>query len=326
MFSSSKLSARQVKRGASIALIATFIVGVAASPMLDIHDAAAKKRERRASAQVNAEAVIQSFTNGTSIAISSNQQMAPSTIEVSGFTAPIADLEVTLTNLSHPTASDLDILLVGPGGQAVLIMSEAGDDAANDTLTFDDQAAAQLPISDALVSGVFQPTNYDFIPAPDTFAAPAPTNPNHGSSLAVFNGTNANGAWRLFIREQDNIPPETGTLAGGWSLRITGANGVPNAAPDSFQAEAGKTLTVPANGVLGNDTDPDNEDLRAVLADQPAKGTVSLAPNGSFTYRANKKAKGTDSFSYLAEDPSGLRDLATVTVEVKGKKKKKGRK
>jgi hypothetical protein len=32
------------------------------------------------------------------------------------------------------------------------------------------------------------PATQDFIPAPDTFAAPAPTNPAHGSTLGVFTG------------------------------------------------------------------------------------------------------------------------------------------
>jgi hypothetical protein len=51
-----------------------------------------------------------------------------------------------------------------------------------------------------------------------------------------------------------------------------------------------------------------------------------LLPNGGFTYRANKKAKGTDTFTYLAQDVSGLTALAEVTIQVKGKKHKKRKK
>lgn len=276
--------------------------------------------KRRASARK-----FQEFSNNTPIAIASNTQASPSSIVVSGLNAPIADVNVSLNVLTHPTASDLDILLVGPNGQTALLMSDAGDDAANDSLTFDDQAATQLPTSDALVSGIFQPTNYDFTTAPDTFAAPGPANPSSGSALAVFNGTNANGTWTLFIREQDNLPVETGTLGAGWSLRITTANGVPTAESDTFQAEAGKPLTVPASGVLQNDSDPDDDALTAMLAGKPKRGTVELQPDGGFTYRANKKARGKDSFTYLAQDSTGLTDLETVTIQIKGKKSKKGR-
>jgi subtilisin-like proprotein convertase family protein len=267
---------------------------------------------------------LQVFSSSTPIAIPSNAQANPSSITVSGFDTPIADVNVSLNVLTHPTASDLDVLLVGPGGQTALIMSDAGDEALNDSLTFDDQAAAQLPPSDNLVSGIFQPTNYDYTTAPDVFSPPAPTNPGSGSALAVFNGANANGTWTLFIREQDNLPVETGSL-GGWTLRITTANGVPRPAPDTFQAQAGTTLTVPAAGVLDNDRDPDDDALTAILAGQPKKGNVQLAEDGSFTYRSKKKARGTDSFTYLARDTRGLTALETVTIQIKGKKHKKGK-
>jgi VCBS repeat-containing protein len=101
---------------------------------------------------------------------------------------------------------------------------------------------------------------------------------------------------------------------------------VPTAEPDSIQAQARKTLSVDAPGVLENDSDPDGDTLTATLAGQPKKGQVNLQPDGSFTYKSNKKAKGTDSFTYLAEDRSGLYALNTVTVQVKGKKHKKGKK
>ena len=310
-----------------VALVATLLVGTGASPLLDGHEVEARKRGRDAAASSNVAALkVEAFANVTPIAIASNAQAAPSTITVSGFETNIADVNVSLNLLTHPQASDLDILLVGPGGQRALIMSDAGDEAANDSLVLDDQAASQLSRSDPLVSGPFQPTNYDVTTAPDTFAAPAPTNATHGSSLSVFNGTDPNGTWRLFIREQDAIPVETGSLNSGWSLTITTANGVPNAAADSFQAQAGKPLSVPADGVLGNDSDPDGDALTAVLAGQPRQGTVALQPDGGFTYTAKKKAKGTDSFTYLAEDTTGLRDLETVTIQLKKAKKKKGRK
>ena len=117
----------------------------------------------------------------------------------------------------------------------------------------------------------------------------------------------------------------TGAIAGGWSLEITSADGAPIAAPNSFQSQARRLLSVPADGVLSNDRDPDGDALTAVLAGQPKQGSVSLQPDGSFTYTAKKKAKGTDSFTYLAQDATGLSDLATVSILIK-KAKKKGKK
>jgi hypothetical protein len=50
---------------------------------------------------------------------------------------------------------------------------------------------------------------------------------------------------------------------------------------------------------------------------------VELLPDGSFTYRANQKVKGKDSFTYLVQDTTGLTALDTVTIQIKGKKKRK---
>ena len=41
---------------------------------------------------------------------------------------------------------------------------------------------------------------------------------------------------------------------------------------------------MPAPGVLGNDTDVEGTPLTAVLVTGPAHGTLTLNPNGSFTY------------------------------------------
>lgn len=53
-----------------------------------------------------------------------------------------------------------------------------------------------------------------------------------------------------------------------------------------------------------------------------------MQPDGGFTYTPNKTAKGSDSFTYLAQDPGGLNALANVDIQItKAKKKhKKGKK
>jgi hypothetical protein len=283
------------------------------------NDAAARNRRNRTPSDVVAEEV-QTFSNGGSITIT-NGATSGSPITVSGFETPIADIDVTLTNLSSTQSDDLDILLVGPGGQTALIVSDMGaaNAASNVTLTLDDQAPNQMSSFQAMTSGTFQPTNFG---TGDTFLPPAPTNPASGSELGVFNGTDANGQWDLWVHDADSNG-STSEIAGGWSMTITSANGVPRAGADQFQASAGRTLDVPANGVLGNDSDPDGDPLTAILAGRPRQGSLTLQPNGSFSYRPNRKAKGSDSFTYLATDPGGLTALATVDIKVK--KKKRGR-
>jgi subtilisin-like proprotein convertase family protein len=261
--------------------------------------------------------LVQTFGVSGPIAIPDGSQTLPSTIVVSGFETEVADVNVTLTGLTHGVVNDLDFLLIGPGGQTALIVSDVGSSANNVTLVLDDQAASQVSSAAAMISGTFQPTNFQ---SGDTFSPPAPTSPPSGSELGVFNSSDPNGTWSLHIR--DDSFGNTGTLTGGWNLLITSANGVPNASPDTFSAQAGKALNEEV-GVLSNDSDPDDDSLTAILAGKPKKGTLQFAPDGTFTYRPKKKAKGTDSFTYLAQDPGGLSALETISIQVKGKKKKR---
>lgn len=162
------------------------------------------------------------FTNALAITIPETGTEGPaspypSPIIVTGLTGPILKVTVTFNNLSHTYPGDISALLVGPGGETVILMATAGDgfDVENVTLTFDDAAPAQLPENDQIVSGTYQPTNYGiFTP----FTSPAP-DPPYGATLSVFNRTNPNGQWNLFIFDQ--FAADIGSMAGGWTLTIT---------------------------------------------------------------------------------------------------------
>jgi len=294
------------------------------SPILGARDVAARNRDGKAGepGSVVAES-IQAFSNPTPIGVTDFVTTGPSTIDVSGFETPLADVNVTLKGFESAFPQDLDVLLVGPTGQTALLISDVGTNAVNVTLTLDDQAANHVSSFQAITTGTFQPTNFDI---GDSFnSPPAPTrNPASGAELGIFNGSSPNGTWSLFVRD-DNFNNSTSLFTGGWSLQITSENGVPRAEPDSFQATAGQTLNVPASGVLGNDVDPDGDSLIALLAGQPRRGSLSLQVDGSFTYKSSKKAKGADSFTYLAKDSSGLDSLATVTIQIKAKRHKHGK-
>jgi len=142
----------------------------------------------------------------------------PSTINVSGLTGVVTKVTVTLNGFTHTFPADVDVLLVGPGGQQCILMSDAGGSAAVSSvnLTFDDAAAVSLP-SSTLSSGTYKPTNYG---SPDNFPPPGPgsvTQPLN-PPLSVFNGTNPNGTWSLFV--VDDATLDTGNINGGWSITI----------------------------------------------------------------------------------------------------------
>jgi len=79
------------------------------------------------------------------------------------------------------------------------------------------------------------------------------------------------------------------------------------------------TLTVPAPGVLGNDSDPDGNPLTAIRVKGTSRGTLSLQSDGSFTYTPRIGFTGTDKFTYQAFDGSLNSNTATVTISVKRK-------
>ena len=121
----------------------------------------------------------------------------PSNITVSGVSGTVSKVTVTITGWNHTFPGDNDMLLVGPGGQKFIVLSDAltSADTTGQTYTFDDTAAAVMPSSPttAPASGSFKPTNYT---TGDTFPAPAPAGPylSPGTAgtdtLAAFNGVN----------------------------------------------------------------------------------------------------------------------------------------
>ncbi len=94
----------------------------------------------------------------------------------------------------------------------------------------------------------------------------------------------------------------------------------PVAVADSYNVGHGATLVVSsADGVLGNDSDPEGLAITAQLGTDVTKGTLTLNANGSFTYTNDGSVSGatTDSFTYMAKDPGGnTSSPATVTLNV----------
>jgi|GEM_PF-1310294 len=149
----------------------------------------------------------------------------PSTRSVSGLGTNISDVNITITGLYHIYPDDVDMLLVGPAGQSVILMSDAcgSTTISNINVTFDDAAASQLSDTGACATGTFRPSNFAGSGS-EAFPSPAPAS-GYSSTLSVFNGTNPNGTWSLFII--DDELPDTGGVV-NWSLSIST---VPTATP-----------------------------------------------------------------------------------------------
>lgn len=232
-----------------------------------------------------------------------NALLYPSEITVAGIDSQqVTQVEVTLNGLSHTFPGDLDILLVGPQGQQTILMSDSngGADFVNLDLTFSAAAELSLPVTASTgtpSSGTFLPSNFLF---PDTFSSPGPGSlPGPLTDLTVFNGTDPNGTWQLFV--VDDAGGDTGNIS-GWTLNLS----IPDAlvsntdddgpgslraailnapdgavicfSPDIFNTENNKTITLATPLVLGNKT---------LTIDASSVGGVTLDGDGTASQLIN---------------------------------------
>jgi len=100
------------------------------------------------------------------------------------------------------------------------------------------------------------------------------------------------------------------------TITVNAINDSPVAMDDSYTTNVDQELTVPAPGVLGNDTDPDGDPLMAAVLSDPTNGTLMLNPDGSLTYDPDPGFSGTDTFQYQAGDGTAASTTVTVTITV----------
>jgi hypothetical protein len=94
------------------------------------------------------------------------------------------------------------------------------------------------------------------------------------------------------------------------------ANDAPSAGNDRYNTDEGVSLHISAPGVLTNDSDPDGDQLTAVLETGPANGSLTLNSNGSFDYLPEKDYIGEVTFTYRASGGLLVSNIASVTITV----------
>lgn len=100
-------------------------------------------------------------------------------------------------------------------------------------------------------------------------------------------------------------------------VHVVRGDAAPEAVGDAYTTAEDTPLVVPAaNGVLSNDVDRDGDTLSAALVSGPSRGSLSLAPDGSFGYTPSGNFHGSDSFTYRAVGDGRASATATVTLTV----------
>ncbi|MDX1951328.1 MAG: MBG domain-containing protein, partial [Verrucomicrobiota bacterium] len=178
-----------------------------------------------------------------------NASPYPSVIKVEGVWGNITQVNVRLKGFSHTYPDDVDLIVVGPTGQAVMLLSDAGGSTAvaNLNLVFNDFAATRIPDVGPMVGGTFQPSGYI---NSDNFPLPAPVGP-YSSSLISFFGSNPNGEWKLYV--VDDLGGDVGQID-GWEIEIYSSGKVTANSPITIpviDAASPYPSTLTVSGVTG---------------------------------------------------------------------------
>jgi len=242
----------------------------------------------------------------------------PSAITVAGLNGNVTKVIVSIPSFSHTYPDDLDVLLVGPGGQKVMLLSDAGGggDVNNIGLTFDDEAAATVADAGPLAGGTYKPTN---IGSPDAMTSPAPGEP-YDAALSAFTGTDPNGTWSLYV--VDDASQDAGVMASGWTLTIEAGEPVCCATnvPPVLEPIGARQVTI-SNllqfAVTGHDF-YDGDVVSLSASNLPAWATFATVSNAvavTNLFSGTPEATGTFSVTFYAADKDGI-DAETVAITV----------
>lgn len=140
---------------------------------------------------------------------------------VTGNEGIVTDVNVVTNGITHSHPDDLDMLLVGPNGANVMLMSDSCSsfDVSNYFWRWDDEAPTLMADEGAgNVCSAFnyKPTNNGT--QETALPAPAPAGP-YGTSLTAFDSIEPNGEWKLFI--SDDSAEDSGFLINPFSLELT---------------------------------------------------------------------------------------------------------
>ncbi len=285
-------------------------------------------------AQLNIAVEEGGYRNPALITINDNAAASPypSAIAVPATAGTVTRVTVTIYGLTHARQNDLDILLVGPLGQKVLLMSDVGESAsvANVNLTFDDAAGVFLPTSAvSITTGTYKPTEGGT--ASDTFSADAPA-PPYSSTLAAFNGTIPTGTWSLYV--MDDRASNIGSISGGWRLSLQTTAPIV-AAPSALSYSSNPATYTKGTAITANAPTSSggavtsyvvSPALPAGLTLNPSTGVISgtptvATPTASYTVTATNSGGSTNAvLSITVNDatPTSLAYLINPAIYIQG--------
>lgn len=155
----------------------------------------------------------------------------------------------------------------------------------------------------------------------DTLSVSSVTQPSNGSVVIEGTGeltyTPDTGFSGIDTFTYTIVDGNGGTDTGTVTVGVAFINFDPVASDDGYGVtEDGSLDVLAANGVLDNDSDPDQDPLAVNLLVDVSNGSLTLNPDGSFSYTPDANFNGVDGFTYEIDDGQGGTDTASVTIDV----------
>jgi Big-like domain-containing protein/uncharacterized protein DUF4214 len=220
----------------------------------------------------------------------------------------------------HTQTRNIDVTVADGAAQSPTALARISLVAINDPPSAAD---------DSFTASSGQPLN---VPAPgllsndsdadgDPLSAVLVQGPQHGSLQLAADGSfvytpspGYSGADQFTYRADDGVLQSPAATV---AIQVSAASSDPPAAAnDVYQAVSGIALSVPAAGVLANDSATGAEPVTAELVSNALHGTLSFHADGSFEYTPQAGFSGLDGFSYQVHQGTQTSDVAGVTIQV----------
>ena len=154
----------------------------------------------------------------------------------------------------------------------------------------------------------------------DTLSATLVNGPANGSVVLDSDGSfvyspdaDFNGIDTFNYKVSDGT---SDTLATTVTITVASVNDVPVAQPDAYSMLEDTTLTVPAPGLLANDSDDSTPTMQVQVVTGVLHGTLTPAAMAASHTYPTPNWNGVDSFTYRVSDGEALSNIVTVTITV----------
>ncbi len=217
-----------------------------------------------------------------------------------GFTGT-ESFDYTISDGNGGTDTATVIVNVVSGNSAPDAIDDSASTVSGDKVVIDALGNDTDPENDALtITSVATPANGSAVITADGKISYTPNDDFTGTEVFEYTISDGNG----------------GTDTAKVTVTVGDDNTAPDAVDDAVTAEEGVKKVI---DVLGNDTDPENDNLTIIAVSTvnlPLHGTTVITADGKISYTPDAGFTGIESFDYTISDGNGGTDTATVIVNV----------